>query len=84
MGDDFGELGKKAAPASASINTKGGELGKKRDYLKVYEQLPAQLLNVYGEAKYAKLSDERVWKQLTVPQKTGAMWMTEYCSKEAE
>ena len=83
MGDDFGELGKQTSPACAGINTKD-KVGKKREFLKVYEQLPAQMLNVYGEAKYTKLNDEAVWKQLTVPQRSGAAWMTEYCSKEAE
>ena len=57
---------------------------KKRSYLKVYENLPAQLLSVYGMSKYHKSSDEHVWEQLNVPLKSGAMWMTEYCSEDVE
>ena len=33
----------------------------KRKYLKSYETLPAQLLNCYGEAKFARMSDESLW-----------------------
>ncbi len=37
------------------------EVGEKRKWLKVYETLPPQMLNAYGEAKFAKTSDAEVW-----------------------
>ena len=58
--------------------------GIQREYLKVFETLPPQLLNAYGQAAYTKQSDEEVWRQLCVPQKSGAKYMTELCSKELE
>ena len=42
------------------------------------------MLNAYGPAKYAKMSDAEVWKHLNQPLKSGAMYMTEMCHKEAE
>ena len=38
-----------------------------REWLKVYETLPAQLLNVYGEAKYGGMADKAVWEHLNKP-----------------
>ena len=60
------------------------EEGQARTYLKVYETLPPQLLNAYGEATYCKLSDCEVWKQLSKPLKSGAMYMTEFCAASEE
>ena len=57
---------------------------KKREWLRVYETAPAQLLNVYGPSKFAKLSDKQVWTQMQEPLKSGAVWMSEMCSKEPE
>ena len=58
--------------------------GQEREYLKIFETLPCQLLNAYGMAKYQKLSDAKVWSGLCEPQKTGAKYMTEYASSTAE
>ena len=77
---DFADLD---STKKAGINSKP-QSDKKREWRKVFETLPVQLLNAYGEAKFAKTSDEDVWKQFTVPQKSGAVWMTEYCSKDPE
>ena len=66
------------APAEKGINQ------KKREWLKVYETLPSQLLNVYGPSKFAKLSDKQVWTEMQEPLKSGAVWMSEMCSKEPE
>ena len=57
---------------------------EKRKWLKVFETLPPQLLCAYGEAKYAKMSDPEVWRNLSQPPKSGAMYRTELCSKETE
>ena len=46
--------------------------------------MPAQLLSAYGEAKFGKLSDQDVWGHLSQPLKSGAMYCTELCSKDAE
>jgi len=75
---DTGTIGTSAT----RVNDK--PIGRKREYLMAFETLPAQMLNVYGPAKYMKLSDGEVWKHFAEPLKTGAVWMTEYCSKEDE
>ena len=85
MTDDFAALG--AAPAGEKKNKKEGVFdsgGSKRKWLKVFETPPVQMLNAYGEAKYAKMSDPAVWEQLSKPLKTGAEYMTEFASSEAE
>ena len=38
----------------------GWEAGQRRKWLKAFEQAPAQMLNVHGEANYHTLSDEKV------------------------
>ena len=58
------------------------EEGSEREYLKIFETLPCQLLNAYGMAKYPKISDEKVWAGLCEPLKTGAKFMTEYASQD--
>ena len=58
--------------------------GEKRSYLKVFETLPSQLLNSFGQSAYVKQTDAEVWKQFSEPQQTGALWMTELCSAEEE
>jgi len=60
------------------------ETGNSREYLRVYETLPPQLLNAYGMAAYSKMPLEKVWDQLNKPQKTGAKYLTELCSSEVE
>ena len=82
-GGDFAAVVGPTKPIGRGINSKG-DSGKKREYLKVFETLPVQLLNAYGQSKFARTSDEDVWKHFAVPQKTGAEWMTEYCSKSPE
>ena len=62
----------------------GWEGGQKRKWLKAYEQAPAQLLNVYGEAKWHTLSDEKVWQDMSKELKSGAMYMSELCDAEDE
>jgi len=57
---------------------------KKREYLKAFETLGPQLLNAYGPAKFPKLSDEQVWKDMSKPLKSGAPCMTELCLASAE
>ena len=58
--------------------------GQKRNYLLAFETLPAQMLNVYGRAKWADMEDEAVWKHMCEPLKTGGEFMTEYCSMDPE
>jgi hypothetical protein len=79
--DDFGDddHGIKQAPSKPQTAE-----GKKRPWLKVFETLPAQMLNAYGPAKFAKMSDSDVWQHFSTPLKSGAMYMTELCSKEEE
>ena len=60
------------------------EPGGPRAYLKCFETLGPQMLNAYGEAKYAKMADEDVWKHMSTDQKSGAMWMTEYAATDPE
>ena len=58
--------------------------GQKRSYLLAFETLPAQMLNVYGRAKWADMDDESVWKHMCEPLKTGGEYMTEYCSMDPD
>ena len=54
--------------------------GTKREYEKVLEPLPLQMLNPHGPAKYAKMADKDVWGALNQTWKSGAVSMTELTS----
>ena len=54
-------------------------IGKKKNTTG-YATAPSQLLNCYGAARFAKLSDELMWRELCKPQKSGDVWHTEMCS----
>ena len=82
VADDFGAL--LSMSKETEQKTKDTDRGTKREYLRVYETLPPQMLNAYGPAKYAKMSDEAVWTNMSEPLKSGALYMTELCSKSAE
>ena len=83
MADDFGSM--EATPRDPKRKRIGTESeGTERTYLRIYETLPCQLLNAYGMAKYPKLSDSAAWAGMCEPLKSGAMYMTEYASPEAE
>ena len=77
---DFGPL----SPSLPINDQTQNQAGQKREWLKVFETLPPQMLNAYGPAKFAKLSDSSVWEAFNQPQKTGAVYMTELCSKDTE
>ena len=79
--DDFGCLTQSGIKQSSQDSK---DKGQKRPRNKVFETLPPQMLNAYGPAKYAKMSDAQVWEQFNQPLKSGAMYMTEFCHKEAE
>ena len=79
MADDFGALGT-VVPVGPPLPGVSGKDTKKREWLKVFETLPPQMLNAYGPAKFAKMNDEAVWKALCEPLKSGAVWMTECAS----
>ncbi len=90
MSDDFTMLSQAAAakgvgkgdgPPPAKVARQ--EAGGPRAYLK-FETLAPQMLNAYGEAKYAKMADEDVWKHMSTELKCGAMWMTEYAAIDPE
>ena len=83
--DDFGDLGSKSSSKGAGKRMReDDDKGQARILLKVFETLPPQLLNAYGEAKYGKLPDADVWKHLCKPLKSGAMYCTEFCSVSEE
>ena len=85
VASDFGPLsGAELLLNDATQNHSKTDGNRKREWLKVFETLPPQMLNAYGSAKYPKLSDASVWEAFNQPQKTGAMYMTELCSKETE
>ena len=84
LADDFAENGSDGAAQSSQVSTEKKRPAEKRAWLKVYETLPCQMLNAYGPAKFAKLSDETVWAALSEPLKSGGMYMTELCSMEPE
>ena len=86
--DDFAALKTPAssvvAGSDAAVSKVSKGKGEKRTWLMAFETMPAQMLNVYGAATFPQLKDEEVWKHLNAPQKTGAVYMTEYCSKEVD
>ncbi len=91
VSDDFSMLAQAAAakgvgkgdgPPPAKVARQ--EAGGPRAYLKCFEALGPQRLNAYGEAKYAKMADEDVWKHMSTELKSGAMWMTEYAAIDPE
>ena len=84
QGGDFGELQDGAEHKMVPKNGIKDASTHKRKWLKVFETMPAQMLNAYGPAKYAKLSDEEVWQHLNAPLKSGAEYMTELCDGTAE
>ena len=72
-GDGVSQGAKRKAPEEA-----------RREYLRVYETVPAQLLNAYGMARFATMEQDKVWEEFNKPLKTGAKYMTELCSIEEE
>jgi hypothetical protein len=80
---DFGICDDSAA-VPKSMKRKAEEQGQARPWLKVFETVPPQLLNAYGEAKFGKLDDADVWGHLSQPLKSGAMYCSELCSPETE
>ena len=77
MAVDFGDVN---LPVSKGKRPREEVEGTQREYLKIYETLPCQLLNAYGMAKFPRLSDETVWLGMCEPLKSGAKYMTEYAS----
>jgi hypothetical protein len=45
-----------------------------------FETMPVQLLNCYGEASYNKMNETNYWKNMVMPQKSGAAFMNEMAS----
>ena len=85
VASDFGPLnGAEPLLNDANQNHSKIDGNRKREWLKVFETLPPQMLNAYGSGKYPKLSDASVWEAFNQPQKTGAMYMTELCSQATE
>ena len=83
--DDVGEMDQPADEVETPIKTKAKPTkATKRDWLKVWETAPAQMLNAQGQAKYSKMSQEQVWKELGQPQNSGAVYTTEYHSQKDE
>ena len=66
-----------------SKRPKGEDPGD-REELRVYETMPAQMLNAYGMAGFAHMGHPKVWEDLNKPLKTGAKFMTEYCSNKTD
>ena len=72
------------SPAVSPPTTGKRAPAETREYLRVYETLPCQMLNAYGSAKHPRLSDGKVWSALGEKQESGALWTTEYASENAE
>ena len=84
--DVFGNLEPKSgskADVGMSLKRKAPDQGE-RETLRVYETVPAQMLNGYGMAAFAKMPPDKVWAELNKPLKSGAKYMTELCSPEDE
>ena len=82
--DDFADLSSGIGKSAAKGVSKENDQGEKRPWLRVYETLPPQMLNAYGPAKFAKMSDQSVWTAISEPLKSGAEYMSELCSSQAE
>jgi len=76
--DDFGALVPK------KVVNPDMDKGTKRTWLKVFETMPVQMLNAYGQAKFARRSDKEVLHHLCQPLKSGAVSMTELTSPTEE
>ena len=70
--------------ATKRMKTGSGDMGEMRSYLRVFETLPVQCLNAYGEHKMSKMSEKALWEHFCKPLKSGACWMTELCDQTAE
>jgi len=80
----FAQLGSVAQTSDGvSLKRKSPEEGQ-RESLRVYETMPAQMLNAYGMAAFSKMNQEKIWEEFNKPLKTGAKYMTELCSAEEE
>ena len=84
MSGDFGELDKEAVSGASGAKKPRTDAGEERSYLRAYETVPAQLLNVYGVGAWAQYDDGTVWKHMSKSLKTGAAFMTEYASPLAD
>ena len=82
VADDFGPSN--VSGGGSKAGTAAADKGQKRNWLRVFETLPPQLLNALGPSKYAKMPDEDMWKELNVPLATGASCMTELCLPDAQ
>ena len=82
--DDFKHLLPEVSASAQTPTKRKAEQGSEREWLRVYETLPPQMLNAYGEAKYTRLSDAVVWEAMTKPLRSGAKYMTEYASADKE
>ena len=85
--DDFGAMDQTPGmvePETPAKRAKTTQAPAKRDWLKVWETAPAQLLNAAGQSNYPKMSPEQVWKDLGQPQRNGAVFSTEYHSQKEE
>ena len=80
--DDFGPMN--TPQKSDRKRMRADEQGAEREWLRVYETGPAQMLNAYGQAKHVKLTDPVVWDAVSKPLKSGAKYMTEYASQSKE
>ena len=78
--DDFAEL----RQAAKTLCGDRPDNGKKQACLKSFETLPNLMLNAHGLAKYIKTSDREVFIAMSTVLKSGAMYVTEYASSEAE
>jgi hypothetical protein len=80
----FAPLGAVTPPKDAVSSKRKATDEGQRENLRVYETMPAQMLNAYGMAAFSKMSHEKVWEEFNKPLKTGAKYMTELCSAEEE
>ena len=58
--------------------------GIKRSWLKIYETLPNQLLNGYGQSKFVNIPDKEMWQSMGEPIRSGAPCMSELCFSDKE
>ena len=84
LDNDFSLTGTSSSASPGTQPAAGTGRGIKRSWLKIYETLPNQLLNGYGQAKFVKVCDKEMWQSMGEPLRSGAPCMSELCFSEKE
>ena len=82
--DTFESLFPEVVKDESVLRKRKAEYQGNRETLRVYETLPAQMLNAYGMASYSQMPHDKVWEEMNKPLRSGARYMTELCSADPD